>query len=224
MFKKILSTLALALGLLGATSAQAAAPKHAKSVSKTLSVAKLSPDSQQIINAWMPQLEKMAHLFSDGDPKREKQAIDSFTRVMLIDIQDMGEETFQTMAEEDSLGSYLISWFKDSKMSTSFMVGVTDTESAIGWLEDSMELEDIQLKLDFGVKNPEETLRPDQVFYRANQQLQGIGYHLVGIETGGDSAVEVLLPSKKLAKFQELAQALGMFIEFNDEEIVYSDD
>lgn len=57
-----------------------------------------------------------------------------------------------------------------------------------------------------------------QIFVRSNQQLQSLGYSLLGFDTGDDSYREILLPSDSVDQFIQIALEINVEMDRNDTE------
>lgn len=90
-------------------------------------------------------------------------------------------------------------------------------------MDSALECEGLDIQLDFAVKDPKNDLRPDQIFVRANQQLQGLGYYLLGLTSGNDAYHEILIPSGIFEPFMDIMEHFDVMVELNDEEVDYSE-
>ncbi|MDF7681165.1 hypothetical protein PT300_11460 [Enterobacteriaceae bacterium ESL0689] len=176
-----------------------------------------SKETQSIINSILPAIRNLADLLN-SDSDNADEAFDTFTELLNGHIEDMGEDQFCQNHKDGMTGYDLVGIVDDSAMGNSFMVDWKDTESAIEWLADVMDNEDISLAFDYGTDDPENTLDVHQIFVRSNLQLNTIGWHLLGIETGDDSFCEILLHTSLLDNFLNIMNILGMEINMNEKE------
>lgn len=165
----------------------------------------------------MASINKLAQLLNK-DQEDAKEAAERFRQMLEEEIADVGEDEFRNMIDEELLGYNLAAFIDEAQIGNTFMVDWKDTESAIDWLEGTLEDEGIDLTLQYGVTDPIDELNAQQIFVRANQQLKAVGYSLLDFETGEDCFREILLPSKSVGIFLQIMQEINVGIDLNDTE------
>ncbi len=177
----------------------------------------MSGNLLNIVEQIMSSVSKLADLLND-DKEYAEEAIERFKDMLEEHIDEVGEDAFCESFHEGFLGYSLASFIDEAQIGNSFSVDWKDTESALDWLGDALELEGIKIDIDYSVDDPVNELDARQIFVRSNQQLQSLGYSLLGFDTGDDSYREILLPSDSVDQFIQIALEINVEMDLNDTE------
>ncbi|CAG9431892.1 hypothetical protein NVI2019_PEGOAJLN_03322 [Providencia alcalifaciens] len=182
----------------------------------------MNPETVDHYNDIMPMITKLAALLNPHSAENATTDISSFEEELNEWISE-DEEGFVESIEEGEVGYLMADLIVRSNMGNSFWIDWKDSESAVGFLDSALECEGLDIQLDFAVKDPKNDLRPDQIFVRANQQLQALGYYLLGLTSGNDAYHEILIPSGIFEPFMDIMEHFDVMVELNDEEVDYSE-
>ncbi|HGF6560964.1 TPA: hypothetical protein ACF2YT_001886 [Providencia alcalifaciens] len=182
----------------------------------------MNPEALDHFNDIMQVVNKLAKLLNPDSIENMETDISSFEEELKESISE-DEEGFVERIEEGEFGYLMADLIVRSNMGNSFWIDWKDSESAVGFLENAVEFEGLDIQLDFAVKDPKNDLRPDQIFVRANQQLQALGYYLLGLTSGNDAYHEILIPSGIFEPFMDIMEHFDVMVELNDEEVDYSE-
>lgn len=177
----------------------------------------MQKESLVIFELVMTSVTKLAYLLNN-DKQHADDVIGYFREIFEEYIDDIGEEAFCDEYNEGLLGYSLTGLIHDSGIGNTLSVDWKDSESAVDWLESALENEGIKVSIDYGVGDPRSELNVPKIFARGNLQLNTIGYHLLGFDTGADCYTEILLPSELVPKFIQLTEEVGVDIDFNNME------
>ncbi|MTC70448.1 DUF6630 family protein [Providencia sp. wls1914] len=178
----------------------------------------MNPEALDHFNDIMQVVNKLAKLLNPDSIENMETDISSFEEELKESISE-DEEGFVERIEEGEIGYLMADLIVRSNMGNSFWIDWKDSESAVSFLEDAVDVEGLDIQLDFAVKDPKNDLRPDQIFVRANQQLQALGYYLLGLTSGNDAYHEMLIPSGIFEPFMDIMEHFDVMVELNDEEV-----
>ena len=182
----------------------------------------MKPETAELYNEIMPAITELGKLLNPNSQENIATDIASFEEE-LKELIDEDEEGFVDSVENEDLGFIMADLVVRSNMGNSFWIDWKDSESAIGFLKNALDIADIDIQLDFGVDNPQNSLRPDQIFVRANQQLQALSYYLLGLDSGNDAYHEILIPADIFEPFMSIMEQFNVMVDLNDEEVDYSE-
>ncbi|UBX50004.1 hypothetical protein LDO51_04055 [Providencia alcalifaciens] len=182
----------------------------------------MKPETIALYNELMPAITELATLLNPNSKENTATDIASFEEE-LKELIDEDEEGFIDSVENEDLGFIIADLVVRSNMGNSFWIDWKDSESAVVFLVEALDIADLDIRLDFGVGDPKNDLRPDQIFVRANQQLQTLGYYLLGLNSGNDAYHEILIPSEIFEPFISIMEQFDVMVDLNDEEVDYSE-
>ncbi len=113
-------------------------------------------------------------------------------------------------------GLTMVSLIYSSCMGNSFRIDWNDSDSAADFLEEALEIVNIDMQLDFGVVNPREQMNLLQIFELVNQQFKTHGYQLVGLISCSDDYHQFLMPSDIVEAFLLIMAQLDVMVGFNE--------